>query len=142
MNKILKNSELIKRFIIIAIASILLIISLVFYCQSYSVYDDGFGTDISFDMDYAVLLICSTALLIYGIYSVYAYKKNLSDRSAYYGSFGVISVIMMGYPLGTFFKAMAKGKDFADNQGYLIVGIIGLAMVLYLAFSYLAEKRK
>lgn len=138
MNHLRKNSELIKRSLIILFAGILITVAIVLFSLSIEPYDGGFDAD----MDSIVLLFCGIALLIYGIYSVYALKKNKSLQIAYYGSFGAISVLISFYPLGVFFKAMAKNKPFIENQEYLYVGILGLVMIAYLIFSYMSEQKK
>ena len=141
MNKIVKNSTLLKNIMIIVLAVLLMITSLIYFIQSYSVYSDEWGTDISIDTDYLVLLICSICILIYGIYSLIAYKKNLNTKNAYYACFGVTSVLIGFYPLGIFFKSLAKEVPYLECQGYLYIGIIGIAFIMYLVFSYFENKK-
>lgn len=141
MNKIIKNSALLKAIMVVAFGSILAIISIIYFAQSYSFYQDEWGTDISFDNDSIVMLLCSIAILIYGIYSVIAYKKSLSSKNVYYGSFGVVACLISFYPLGRFFRALAKGSTFVNCQDYLYISIIGIVMLFYLIFSYLNEKK-
>ncbi|MDE7213429.1 MAG: hypothetical protein K2N42_02500 [Anaeroplasmataceae bacterium] len=138
MKQLKKNSELIKRILIILLSLVVMASSLTLFALSIDTYEGGFDAD----MDYIVLLFCGVFLLIYGSYSVYAYKKNLSCQNVYYGSFGAISVLMGFYPLGVFFKAMAKHKAFIDNQEYLYIGILGLVMIAYLIFSYISEHKE
>ncbi|MDE6661411.1 MAG: hypothetical protein K2J93_06280 [Anaeroplasmataceae bacterium] len=138
MKQLKKNSELIKRILIILLALVIMGSSVALFALSIEVYEGGFDAD----MDDVVLLFCGVFLLIYGSYSVYAYKKNLSCQNVYYGSFGAISVLMGFYPLGVFFKAMAKHKPYADNQEYLYIGILGLVMIAYLIFSYISKQRQ
>lgn len=142
MKKLIKNSELIKRVLLVVMASMLTILSLVMLSISYESYNDGYGTDISIDMDYLVLTLCGIAFLIYGVYSIIAYKKNYSTQSAYYGTLGTISVLLSFYPLGVFFKALAKEKPFLEIQEYLYIGLLGLVFLLYLLFTYLSDKNK
>lgn len=141
MNKIVKNSSLLKNIMIIVIASLLCIVSLIYFIQSYSFYSDEWGTDISIDSDYLVLFLCSICILVYGIYSLVAYKKNISTKNVYFGCFGVASVLIGFYPLGIFFKSLAKEVSYKDCQGYLYIGIIGLAVIIYLVFSYIENKK-
>lgn len=141
MNKIVKNSTLLKNIMIIVLASLLCIVSLIYFIQSYSFYSDEWGTDISIDSDYLVLFLCSICILIYGIYSLVAYKKNLCTKNAYFGCFGVASVLIGFYPLGIFFKSLAKEIPYIECQGYLYMGIIGIAFIMYLAFSYFEYKK-
>lgn len=142
MKKLIKNSELIKRVLLVVMASMLTILSLVMLSISYESYNDGYGTDISIDMDYLVLALCGIAFLVYGVYSIIAYKKNYSTQSAYYGTLGIISVLLSFYPLGVFFKALAKEKPFLEIQEYLYIGLLGLVFLLYLLFTYLSDKNK
>lgn len=137
MKQLKKNSELIKRSLIILLGVIIMVSSITLFSLSLEVYEGGFDAD----MDSIVLFFCGIALLIYGIYSVYALKKGCSTQMMYYGSFGAISVLMGFYPLGVFFKAMAKNKPFVENQEYLYVGILGVVMIAYLIFSYISESK-
>lgn len=138
MNQIKKNSELIKRCLIIALSVVILASSLALFFLSLETYEGGFDAN----MDYIVLLFCGIALFIYGTYSVYALKKEKSLHMMYYGCFGAISVLTGFYPLGVFFKALAKNKPFIENQEYLYIGIMGLIMLSYLIFSYLGDSNK
>lgn len=138
MKQLKKNSELIKRCLIILLAVVLMASSIALFSLSLEVYEGGFDAD----MDSIVLFFCGVALLVYGIYSVYALKKGLSTQAIYYGSFGAISVLIGFYPLGVFFKAMAKHKSFIENQEYLYIGILGIIMIAYLIFSYISEHKE
>ncbi|MDE6407740.1 MAG: hypothetical protein K2K48_00490 [Anaeroplasmataceae bacterium] len=138
MKQLKKNSELIKRILIILLSLVLMISSITIFALSLETYEGGFDAD----MDSIVLFFCGVALLVYGIYSVYALKKGCSMQTIYYGCFGAISVLMGFYPLGVFFKAMAKNKPFIENQEYLYIGILGIIMIAYLIFSYISEHKE
>ncbi|MDE5714849.1 MAG: hypothetical protein K2I42_01830 [Anaeroplasmataceae bacterium] len=142
MKKLKKNSELFKRWMIVFFAIILMTVSIVMFSLSFEKYNDGYGTDLSFDMDLIVLFICGISILVYGVYSIVAYYKKLSLKTAYYGAFGTVSVLISFYPLGVFFKAMSKNKPFLENQEYLYIGILGIGILLYLVFSYIADSNK
>ena len=143
MLQILKmKSEIIKRWIIVILASAIIGISVSLFILSFEIYNDGYGTDISFNLDMIIFFICGVAILVYGIYSIYAYKKHLSMLFAYYASFSVITVLLTFYPLGVFFKALAKGKSFVEYQEYLYLGVFGFIILIYLIFSYLCDLRK
>ena len=135
MMKLKKNSEFIKRCLLILFGLVLMISAIVLFSLSIEAYEGGFDAD----MDSIVLCLCGVALFVYGIYSVYALKKNKSTQIAYYGAFGAISVLLAFYPLGVFFKAMAKHKPFIENQEYLYIGILGIVFIAYLLFHYLSE---
>ena len=138
MKQLKKNSELIKRILIILLSVVIMGSAMALFALSIETYVGGFDAD----MDSIVLFFCGVFLLIYGSYSVYAYKKNLSCQNVYYGSFGAISVLIGFYPLGVFFKAMAKHKPYLENQEYLYIGILGLVMIAYLIFSYLSDHKE
>lgn len=142
MNNLKRNSTLLKHIMLILIGIIFTIISIIKIKESYSYYSDDWGTDISFDTDYIVLLVCSIIILIYGIYSLAAYKKNLKFKNAYYMAFGTISCLIAFYPLGIFFKSLAKDIPFNECADYLYIGIIGIVMLLYVGFSYLSNKNE
>lgn len=138
MKQLKKNSELIKRCLIILLAVVVMASSIALFSLSLEVYEGGFDAD----MDSIVLFFCGVALLVYGIYSVYVLKKRLPVQTIYYGAFGAISVLIGFYPLGVFFKAMAKHKPFIENQEYLYIGILGIVMIAYLMFSYISEHKE
>lgn len=138
MKHLKKKSELIKRGLIILVGALLMIFAITLFALSIESYEGGFDAD----MDYVVLCLCGMSLFIYGIYSVYALRKNKSLQIAYYGSFGAISVLLAFYPLGVFFKAMAKNKSFLENQEYLYIGLLGIVFILYLIFSYMSENKE
>lgn len=142
MKKLAKNSALLKHCTVIALAAVLCVISIIYFAQSYYFESDEWGTSISFDEDSIVLFLCSIALLIYGIYALYAYKKNTESKAVYYSCFGVVSFLLAFYPLGKFFKALAKGGKFTDCQEYLYIGFLGLLMIAYLIFSYLSQRHE
>ncbi len=142
MNKLIKNSELIKRILLASLSLLIMIIAIVMFSLSFQNENDGWGTDVSFDMDSVVIFLCGLAFLCYSIYSIYAYKKNISCRTAYYGAAITTSALLAFYPLGVFFKAMAKEKPFLENQEYLYIGILGIVLLFYLGFSYLADAHK
>ena len=111
MKNLKKNSEIIKRWILVGLSLFILAISIAFIALSFGYADDGYGTNISFNMDYVVFLLCGIAMLCYSIYSVIGYYKNKNLKMVYYSAFGVISVLLAFYPLGVFFKAMSKHKE-------------------------------
>ena len=140
MNKLINNSKLIKDILLIIISSLLCVFSLVFLIQSYSFYSDEWGTDISFDEDYVVALVIGAAILAYSIVNLVA-KSSSTKKNCYYLSFGVTSALIAFYPLGIFFKSLAK-EPYLECQAYLYVGILGLFFLRYVLMSYLSEKKK
>jgi len=135
MNK-LKNT------LFILIPSLLILMGLIFYIQSFEVYSDEWGTDISFDTDYLVFIICGIALLIISINQITSNNKNV-----YYGGSITIGALLGFYNLGSFFKGLFKAMsknanfDFMSNQQYLYIGIIGIVIFIYFVISYIDYKK-
>ncbi len=131
-----------KNILLILIPSLLILTGLIFYIQSYSYYADEWGTDISFDSDYLVIMILGAALLVLSINQI---KSN--NQNVYYGCTVTIGAVLGFYNLGCFFKALFKALsknkefDFAGNQTYLYVGIIGVVMLIYFIASYIDSKK-
>ena len=106
------------------------ILYLVLSIKSYEKYDDGFGTDISMDMDLVVLFIAGLIILIVGIYDLYLSVKtkeglSLNIKMAYtYGGLTLGAVTCL-YPLGMMFKSIAKKKGQTVITNYLECAIFG-----------------
>lgn len=106
------------------------ILYLVLSIKSYEKYDDGFGTDISMDMDLVVLFIAGLIILIAGIYDLYLSVKtkeglSLNIKMAYtYGGLTLGAVTCL-YPLGMMFKSIAKKKGQTVITNYLECAIFG-----------------
>ncbi len=132
-----------KKIINIIIGAFITIVSVVMFIQSYEKYSDEFGTDISFNNDYVILLLIGLTILIYGIIT-FKTENSLS----YQISGMVISSLVSFYSLGVFFKALnkaildkEKSFDFLDNQLYLYVGIVGALILGYYTVSYFVTKK-
>lgn len=139
MNKYLKNKKMILfiNVFFLIVASFLLIYGLVKYIQSYSFYQDEYGTDISFNNDYLIMLLGGLMMLTYNIYSL---KVNLSSHKDEYFEIFITTfhALFSFYPLGVFFKALfkaiSKNKSF-DFQGNVIYLVLGLIFLIYLIIS-------
>lgn len=139
MKKLLSNKRTVG-IIITTIASILAILSLIFMIQSYEFYSDEWGTDISIDSDYLVLLLISIDLLIAGIYLIYTYNKKYNSNVVMGTTF--IGALLLGlYPLGRFFRALAKGSTYVEAQWYLYVGLIGVVLLGLVIYKYIKTKK-
>lgn len=125
---------------------------LVLSLQSYSKYDDGWGTDISMDMDLVVKTLVGLTLLICGIVVLVKTKNNQDTFKTYNTSIIVVGTIMSIYPLGLMFKMinkLAKATDAAKIAGYkadivsyLIWAIFGAFILAYGIISYIEHKKK
>ncbi len=141
MNKLVKNSSLIKDILFIILGSVLVLTSLSVYILSIVPYDGGFDAS----LDYLVILICSIIFLVYCIYAIVKSERNLTIPRIL--TLGLCSSIGGLYSLGVFFKAMtkalAKGKEFVytSYQMYLYIGIVALILTLIAVFEYLETKK-
>ncbi|MCR5706549.1 MAG: hypothetical protein K6G48_07125 [Acholeplasmatales bacterium] len=106
------------------------ILYLVLSIQSYEKYDDGWGTDISMDMDLVVLAICGIVVLVVGLYDLYLNAKlnegfSLKVKASYvYGGL-TLGALTCLYPLGMMFKSIAKEKGATVITNYLECAIFG-----------------
>lgn len=136
-----------KRFPLFLLSSIMIgalfIYFLVQYSMSFGVYDDGYGTEIYSDNDWLVLTMASLIMLVYAIYAtVKIYHFKPINQNGLLVVALIVSSLASLYPLGVFTKAMVKGKDFAPNQWYLYIGILGLILLgLSVAASIISYKR-
>lgn len=112
-----------------------LAISLYYYIVSFSIYSDEYGTDISFNSDYVILLLVLSLSLGYLIYLLINDLKSNKIKFNY-----IIPSTQMGvlsfYSLGVFFKQMNKNKPFVDYQIYLFFGIVTLILMAYFIVRY------
>ena len=115
------------------------IASLVFYIQSYSVWDDdGAATDYSFDKEMLIFMIVSAIIFGYCVYFILS--KNISPYLPYYIAMAV-STIGAAYCFSVFFKAIAKGKEFSTVQNYFIIGLVILVLDISAFVLYLFMRR-
>ena len=135
MNKIVKNSALIKNALIIAFGGLLTLINVIYF------ENDGWGSSIEFDENYIFALICSVIILIYGIINLINFKKNKDNGNLVYYTFGTISFMLAFYPLGKFFKGLAKQKEFVSIQDYLYLSLLGFVLLAFFIFHYLAKNK-
>jgi hypothetical protein len=115
---------------------------LVLTLQSYSKYDDGWGTDISMDMDLVVKTLVGLTLLICGIVVLVKIRKHQDTFKVYNTSINVVGLLMCIYPLGLMFKSIAKHKSGSVIVDYLIWAIFGAFILAYGIISYIEHKKK
>ncbi len=115
---------------------------LVLTLQSYSKYDDGWGTDISMDMDLVVKTLVGLTLLICGIVVLVKIEKHQDTFKVYNTSINVVGLLMCIYPLGLMFKSIAKHKSGSVIVDYLIWAIFGAFILAYGIISYIEHKKK
>ena len=115
---------------------------LVLTLQSYSKYDDGWGTDISMDMDLVVKTLVGLTLLICGIVVLVKIRKHQDTFKVYNTSINVVGLLMCIYPLGLMFKSIAKHKSGSVIIDYLIWAIFGAFILAYGIISYIEHKKK
>lgn len=120
-------------FLIASISSF--IISLILYIKSFELYQDEWGTDISFNNDYIVALIVSVLFIVYNITSFKTNKYNIHFKLT---TFSIITL----YSLGTFFKAISKGKAFITCSNYLFIGIVTIFITIGYILTFIKENKK
>ncbi len=115
---------------------------LVLSLQSYSKYDDGWGTDISMDMDLLVKMFVGLTLLICGIVALVKIKNHQDTFKTYNTSIMIVGMLMCIYPLGLMFKMIAKKKSGDVIVDYLIWAIFGAFILAYGIICYIENKKK
>lgn len=137
------KTKIAKYISLVVVGFVSFVLSLVKYIMSFEKYSDEWGTDISFNEDYIVAIMISAIVLAFAIYCLVMVIKNKKINEST-GSFvgGAISCLIAFYPLGVLFKALNKGKPFADYLNYLFVGLFGIALLVYFVFSYLEKKKE
>ena len=115
------------------------ILYLVLAIQSFSVYDDGYGTDVSVNADYITLLVAGIIVLVTGIKHLVRAKKNQELGLLYPYGYQILGFLMTFYPLGLGFKMIWKNKPCAN---YFVWAIFGAFILAYGVISYLDNKKK
>ncbi len=133
---------------LVCFAGILTIFALMLYCQSFSVENDGWGTDVSTNEDLLIGLLVSIIILTYSIINLVSKKTEEEIQFSKYVSFSVATGLISLYSFGKFFKVLgktlSKGKEFVftDYQTYLYLGIVLLPLLVYSIFKVLEKKKK
>ncbi len=153
MNKI----KLARHILFISFSAVILVFSFVMYILSKT--DSGvynwelsngrqfYEQDISFNMDFAIGILVSLTLLVFGIYNLLQAKKNLPSKKGIAVTITIIPMLICSYSLSTFFKALVKAGvkhkefDYTAYQTYLYIGIIALVFLAY-SILYIIEYRK
>ncbi len=79
-----------------------------FYILSFSSYNDGWGTDVSFNEDYLVLALLGAFLAVLGAFLLWAYLKKKENKAILFGGLGAISSISTVYALFMIVKSYVK----------------------------------
>ena len=143
----MKKTRLATYISLLVIGLFSLIYGFIKFIGSYEYYSDEYGTDISFNYDYAIMIIGGLILISYMAYKLYLYinKSQIINYDLEIGT--TISLLVSFYTLGIFFKALfkalSKGKefDYLGNQLYLYLGIGGLIIAIILGV-FLVKKYK
>lgn len=118
MNKL----NLAKKILFVVAASLLTLVLLVVFIKSCYKYDDGYGTTYGSNLDYFVLLVISICVLLYAIF----YLINKQSKKLFYGTFGTATFLGSFYPLGNYFKNLAKGKKGFELDRFFSYGLVKL----------------
>ena len=127
------SKEQTKNLLFLISTSLLVLFSLILLTLSFSVNDDGFGTQFETNPDYAVLLMISCVAFVY---SLLVFLKKTNEKTAPISMMVAFSLSSL-YSLGVFIKAMVKQKPFLDYQLYFYIGIVTLAFLAYSIYSYI-----
>ncbi len=79
-----------------------------FYILSFSSYNDGWGTDVSFNEDYLILTLIGLFLAILGAFLLFAHLKKKENKHILFGGLAAISVISLVYALFMVIKSYVK----------------------------------
>lgn len=130
------KNKLIKPILIGIVGFSMFVISLILYINSFELYQDEWGTDISFNSDYIVAIIISIIIMVYGL-------LNYKYDNQYYNIISCMaSSIISFYTLGVFFKAISKGQAFDFCKNYLFIGIVSFTFILLFGYNYIKEHKK
>ena len=80
-----------------------------FYILSFASYNDGWGTDVSFNEDYLILCLIGFFLAILGAFLLWNHLKKKENKNVLFGGLGAISVISLIYGLFMVIKSYVKG---------------------------------
>lgn len=115
---------------------------LVMYILSFESYNDGWGTDKSFNLDYFVSFIGFAAILVVGIISIYNVVKKKENNKLYINVILFISLIFTLYNAGLMFKNIAKKKELEDILPYMYLTIFGLYLVYVFIINSIKKLNK
>lgn len=109
-----------------------------FYLLSFNSYNDGWGTDVSFNEDYLILALIGAFLLVLGLFLLHASSKKKGCENILFGGLGAISLISFVYALFMVIKSYVKCLSTTPFYwGWLFVSLLlGL-----LSLSLLKAKR-
>lgn len=130
-----------KSIFVICFGSFVTILFLIYTILSFSAENDGWGQDISMDMDYAVMTLVGVIIIIIGCIELNAFKKQKSSTQNTMLSYGIIGITMTFYPLGNAFKAIAKKSSSSTIAEYFIWAGFG-AFILVFVVNYFLEQRR
>lgn len=115
------------------------IFSLILYIKSYEIWQDEYGSDISFNEDYIIAMVVSILIVVYAVYAIWAEKQNHATLA--YEFCGICSSALISfYSLGVLFKNLNKGKDFKDYTLYFYLGIVTLFLLAYFISCLISKK--
>ncbi len=106
-----------------------------FYILSFSSYNDGWGTDVSFNEDYLILALIGLFFAILGVFLLLAHLKKKEDKRILFGGLGAISTISLVYALFMVIKSYVKGLSTTPFYwGWFFVSLL-LALLSFCMFK-------
>ena len=79
-----------------------------YYILSFNSYNDGWGTDVSFNEDYLILALIGLFLAILGAFLLITHLKKKESKHILFGGLAAISVISLIYALFMVIKSYVK----------------------------------
>lgn len=141
-----------KRISLIVLCSILFTFSVISYALSFGTYDDGgyrgfySSTDDLFIMITAGIVVFLSVLLLIGYIKNKNYGKEIRYTvlaiCAFHSCYSLFSMIkMIGKAVGKLWDGKPFELTYSDVSDYLMWFCISAALLVYLIFSYLEEKK-
>ncbi len=79
-----------------------------YYILSFASYNDGWGTDVSFNEDYLILALIGLFLAVLGAFLLFAHLKKKENKNILFGGLSAISLISLVYALFMVIKSYVK----------------------------------
>ena len=109
-----------------------------FYILSFSSYSDEYGTDVSFNEDYLILMLIGLFIVSLGLLLLAAHLKQHDEKRILFGGLSSIGVISSIYALFMVIKSYVKGLSTTPFYwGWLFVSLL----IGFLSVCFLLKKK-
>ena len=140
----MKKLDLCKKISLLLSGLLIFVFGLVLFIQSYSIYKDEYGLEVSFNTDFVICMIIGIIIFIYSL----LWTLHEENHKLYPLAGTLSSLIISSYSLGIFFKQLGKALnknkafEYLTYQNYLYIGIITLAITIYFAILFIIRKKE